>query len=132
MSEGAKDVVRAFWQAMATNDFWNASTFLADTFRCEWPQSGEVIAGPANFAEVNSRYPANGRWTFDLRRIVGEGADVVTDVRISDGVVAATAVTFHRVERELIVSQIEYWPDPYEPPAWRAAWVEIVGEQRAG
>lgn len=125
MSAAAQRVVRDFWRAMASNDFHAASLCLTEDFRLQWPQSDEMIEGRENFAAVNSEYPANGVWTFDLRRIVGEGDQIVTEVGISDGVVKATAITFHTVRGDLIALQREFWPDPFDAPVWRSKWVRF-------
>lgn len=127
MSTSAQGVVRGFWRAMATNDFTAASLCLTEDFRLQWPQSDEMIEGRKNFAAVNTAYPANGPWTFDLRRIVGEGDQIVTEVGISDGVLRATALTFHTVRGDLIALQREFWPDPFDAPLWRAQWVRVPG-----
>ena len=128
MSAPAQAVVRRFWRAMASNDFYAASLCLTEDYRLHWPQSDEMIEGRKNFAEVNTAYPANGLWTFDLRRIVGEGDQIVTEVGISDGTMRATAITFHTVRGELIALQREFWPDPMPAPEWRAAWVRRPGK----
>ncbi len=120
-----KAVVLAFWEAMGTNDFTQASLYLTEDFEGHWPQSGELIRGRENFAALNSAYPANGIWRFELRSLVAEGDEVVTDVGVTDGTVSARAITFHRVTGPLIARQVEYWPDPFEPPAWRSRWVEV-------
>ena len=124
MAETPKGTVEKFWQTMNTNDFGAAGRLLADDYRLEWPQSGEVIRGPDNFARVNRNYPANGPWRFSVQRLVAEGGEVVSDVGVTDGVVKARAITFSTVEGGLIVRQIEFWPDPYDAPKWRRAWVE--------
>ena len=81
-----KDVVLSFWKAMQSNDFASAATWLSHDFEGHWPQSGETIRGRENFTAVNAEYPANGTWRFKINAIVGEGAEVVTDVNITDGV----------------------------------------------
>lgn len=53
-----------------------------------------------------------------------EGEQAVTDVVVSDGVTTARAITFTVVRDGRIAAQVEYWPDPFAAPAWRAAWVE--------
>ncbi len=123
----AQQVVRDFWRTMASNDFEEASRCLTYDFRLHWPQSGEMVEGRAAFAALNAAYPAAGPWQFDLRRIVGEGDQIVTEVTVTDGVVQATALTFHTVRGELIALQREFWPESFEAPAWRAAWVRQVG-----
>ncbi|MCY1126594.1 nuclear transport factor 2 family protein [Frigidibacter sp. RF13] len=120
----ARATVLAYWDAMRTNDFAAAARWLAEDVVIDWPQSRERVNGRANFAALNHAYPTSGRWTFTLNRIVAEGAEVVTDVTVSDGTVIARAVTFHEVADGLIRQQTEYWPDDYPAPAWRRQWVE--------
>ncbi|WP_230374217.1 nuclear transport factor 2 family protein [Pontivivens ytuae] len=110
---------------MATNDFAAASRLLSPDYRGYWPQSRELIEGRENFIRVNADYPAEGRWRFTLRQLVAGDPDVVTEVDVTDGVMQATVVTFHRVERGEIVHQLEYWPDPFDAPPWRAPFVRL-------
>lgn len=125
----AKETVLAYWEAMRSNDFSHAATWLSEDYVLDWPQSAERIIGRANFAAVNQAYPANGRWHFTLNAIVAESAQIVTDVSITDGSVKARAITFHTVENGLITKQVEFWPDDYPAPEWRHQWVESIGQQ---
>ena len=111
---------------MQTNDFSAAGEFLHDDYVLEWPQSGERIRGRANFVAVNENYPAHGRWQFTVHRIIAEGDQVVSDVEVTDGVVTARAITFSTIRDGKIIHQTEFWPDPFEPPGWRAGWVERI------
>ncbi|MEM7331858.1 MAG: nuclear transport factor 2 family protein [Chloroflexota bacterium] len=122
----SKEIVVAFWDAMKTNDFAKASEYLSPNFEGYWPQSAELIVGRDNFTAVNSSYPSHGTWLFEINTIVCEGETVVTDVSITDGVQNARAITFHTIENGLIRKQVEFWPDSYEAPDWRAQWVKIV------
>jgi len=120
-----REVVLGFWEAMRSNDFKAASLWLTKDFRQDWPQSGEIIRGRDDFAAINTAYPASGLWQFDLRWIVAEGASVVTEVGVMDGTLQATVLTHHTVDGDLISRQREFWPDPYDPPAWRSQWVSL-------
>lgn len=111
---------------MGTNDFDSVSEVLAPAFVLEWPQSGERIRGPERFARMNSEYPTEGRWSFTVNRIVGGGSEVVTDVSVTDGVQNARAISFFEIENEKVVRIVEFWPDPYEPPANRAHLTEPI------
>ena len=122
----AANIVRNFWNTMATNDFTAASHFLSEDFTGDWPQSGERIVGRANFAAINATYPAKGPWQFDVQRLVANDDEVVTDVAITDGDLMARAITFHMIRNDLIARQIEYWPDPYDAPTWRAQWISRI------
>ena len=121
-----KEMLEAFWAAMQTNDFKRAGELLHDDYILEWPQSGERIRGRANFVAVNENYPAHGRWEFTVHHILAEGDDVVSDVSVTDGVVQARVITFSTVRDGRILRQTEFWPDPFEPAAWRTQWVEAI------
>ena len=69
---------------------------------------------------VNTHYLTNGRWNFSMHRLLAEGNDVVTEVTVSDAEQTGRAITFSTVQDGRIVQQTEYWPDPFEPAAWRA------------
>ena len=119
-----KQILENFWSTMETNDFHAASQLLHDEYLLEWPQSGERIVGRENFAAINTNYPAEGKWRFSINHIVGEADMVVTDVSVTDGKVIGRAVTFSTIRDEKIWKQVEFWPDPFEAPAWRAQWVQ--------
>lgn len=126
MTDTPSDVVKRFWQVMGSNDFDAASLLLTEDFEYYMPQSREYLTGRKNFAGLNATYPAQGAWRFDLRRLVADGAQVVSEVGVTDGAMQATAVTFHTVRDQMIWRQVEYWPDPYPAPANRAKWVSLV------
>lgn len=117
-------MIESFWAAMQSNDFNSAGDVLHDDYILEWPQSGERIRGRANFVALNENYPSHGRWEFTLHRILAEGESVVSDVGVTDGVITARVITFSTVREGRILRQTEFCPDPFEPAAWRAQWVE--------
>lgn len=118
--------VEEFWRSMQTNDFFKAGRCLSDEFELFWPQSGELIKGRENFAQLNSAYPASGNWKFKINRIFSCGSEVVSDVAVTDGSVVGRAITFSTVENGLIAKQVEFWPDCFEAPDWRRRWVEKI------
>jgi aryl-alcohol dehydrogenase-like predicted oxidoreductase/ketosteroid isomerase-like protein len=130
-TEESKQVVARFWAAMHANDFRAAGELLHDEYLLEWPQSGERIRGRENFVAVNEQYPAEGRWSVMLHRLLGEGGEVVTEVTVTDGVgITGRAITFSTVRDGKIARQTEYWPDSFEAAAWRARWVERAIDMR--
>ncbi len=109
-------VVRHFWQLMSSNDFTAVGSVLADDFMVEWPQSGERIRGRDNFARMNAEYPAHGPWQFEIVRLFGEGPQIVSEVRITDGVQRVVAISFFTVQQGKVVYLREYWPEPFAAP----------------
>ncbi len=122
----AIDVVREFWRLMASNDFHATAAVLAPEFVLEWPQSGERIHGPRHFAQMNQDYPAHGPWRFTIHRLFGSATEVVSDVAVTDGVQAGRALSLFTVDGGRIVRLVEFWPEPFEAPAWRAHLVERI------
>jgi ketosteroid isomerase-like protein len=122
----AREVVESFWAAMAANDWDAAAGLFADDATIEWPCSGERFASPAAWAEVQRRYPAAGRWRFDVHRLVIEGDVAVSEATVSDGEQEARVIAFSEVDGDRIARQVEYWPEAYEPPAWRRDLTQSV------
>ncbi len=109
---------------MATNDFASVKQVLAETFVLEWPQTNELIRGPENFARMNSDYPSQGSWSFNIKRLVASATEVVTHVAVTDGTQAAEAISFFQVEGGRVIRLVEYWPESYAPPSNRAHLTE--------
>ncbi len=120
----AADVVREFWRLMATNNFHSVKSVLADTFVLEWPQSGEVIRGAENFAQMNAKYPAKGVWRFHVNRLVADGEFAVSHVQVTDGEQSGEALSFFVVKNGKIESLVEFWPEPFKPQDNRRHLVE--------
>lgn len=121
-----KQIVENFWATMRTNDFYAAAKLLHDDFTLEWPQSGERIRGRDNFATLNTNFPAEGEWRFTMNHIAADGDLIVTDITVTDGKRVDRAITFSIVRDGKIWKQVEFWPESFEAPAWRAQWVEKV------
>jgi ketosteroid isomerase-like protein len=124
--KSALEIVQRYWELMASNDFASVAEVLSEDLVLEWPQSNERIRGAERFARVNSEYPAHGRWRFKLDRIVASGEEAVTDVRVSDGVVNARAISFFELRDGRIARIVEYWPEPFLPATDRAHLTESI------
>ena len=120
----SREIIEQFWLRMESNDFYAASELLHDDFTLDWPQSGERIRGKENFAAINTAYPAEGKWHFTINRLLVEGDAVVTDISVTDGKRHDRVITFSTIRDGKIWKQVEFWPESFEAPAWRAQWVE--------
>ena len=120
-----REVVETFWAAMGSSRFDEVIPLIGEGFVCEWPHSRERIVGRENFVEIQRIYPGTGSIT--VERLVEDGAgQVATQCRVEwDGTVAF-AVSFFTLSDGKITHLLEWWPEPYEPPAWRAHLVERV------
>ena len=77
---------------------------------------------------MNAEYPAKGRWTFTINRLVGNDEEAVSDVTVSDGVQLARVISFFQIRDGQIASLVEYWPEPFAAREERKHLVEIIGE----
>lgn len=125
MTVSPSDVVERFWDAIANRDFEVATGCLSDGFEQRWPQSGELIKGPADWKAMASSHP-----TFPRSKTVsiyGEGslwvAELVFDY--GDGTPPYQVAAIHRVKDGTILSTVEFFGAPFEPAEWRTGLVEV-------
>jgi hypothetical protein len=104
------------------DDIVRASEIYADDAVVEWPQGGERLRGKANIIAFRSTYPA--RQQFELHRTTGCHNLWVNEytIRYDDHPVMVVGIMEFRDEK--VVRERIYFGDPWEPPAWRAQWVE--------
>ncbi len=121
-----KQLIENFWATMASNDFYAVAELLHDDFILEWPQSGERIRGRDNFAAINTFYPTEGKWTFHINHLIAEGSIIFSDVSVSDGKRNDRCLTISTIQDGKIWKQVEFWPEPFNAPSWRAKWVERI------
>lgn len=121
-----EQLVRDFWRLMERNDFYAVTAVLADDLIVEWPQSRERMRGAYTFARMNAEYPTTGRWTFHIERLVANGTEVVTQVRLTDGTQSATPISFFTVADGKIVRMVEFWPEPFAPAENRRHLTELM------
>jgi ketosteroid isomerase-like protein len=126
VSDTTRRLVERYWQVMNGNDFRAVGELLHDEFVLDYPQSGERIRGRENNALINERYPSPGPWNFTVERLVVDGDQAVSDVRVRGADVEARAISFFEMRDGLIWRVTEYWPEPFEAPEWRSAWVERI------
>ena len=106
-----------------------ASEIYADDAVLEWPQGGERIRGRANIIAFRSAYPA--RQEFQLHRITGRGDLWVNEYTIRYDERPYMAVGIMEFRDGKVVRERIYFGEPWEPPAWRAQWVESMEEPEA-
>ncbi|MFW3171471.1 hypothetical protein [Geodermatophilus sp. CPCC 206100] len=91
----------------------------------EMPQSGERIRGRDAMRGMQEAFPAPPR--VQLRRVVGAGRVwVVEGVNDYGGDVWHVVLTLELDDDGRIVRDTRYYARPFEPPAWRAPFVEPV------
>jgi SnoaL-like domain len=114
--------IRRFVESINTRDMEPADFLYDDDVVIEWPQSGELIRGKKNIRELRLAFPTPP--TATLRRIVGSGDLWVIEMLFDYKGDRYNTIVVHEYREGLVVHETAYYGAPFEPPAWRAKWVE--------
>ena len=90
----------------------------------EFPQGGERLVGLANVRAMREAYPSS--LTMTTKRIRGGGPLWVAENVITYDGRSMHAVNIMEFRGGKVARETIYFGDPWEPPAWRAQWVEVV------
>jgi ketosteroid isomerase-like protein len=113
------------WTAAAAGDQDVEHEIYRDDAVVEYPQSGERIRGRQNVQALRSHHPGKPSG-FVVRRMLGEGDLWVTEyVIIYDGLPVQT-VSIMEFRGGKVAREVQYFASPFEAPAWRAQWVEVI------
>jgi SnoaL-like domain len=137
-------VVREYASALASGDQDALGRLRHKEWTSEWPQSGERVRGHANAVALDAAYPGGrptvspertvgteDRWVmtplYQLHRIVGEGDSWWADGTIAypDGSTWRLAMLLELRDGQ-ILRETTYFAEPFEPPEWRAPFVERI------
>jgi hypothetical protein len=121
--EARRQALERHWRTAGTSDAAAREIYHEDSV-VEWPQSGERIRGRANLVALREAYPAE--LTFDVRRILGHGDIWVTEYAIAYDGKPVHVVSIMEFRGDLVERETHYFADPFEPPEWRAQWVESI------
>jgi hypothetical protein len=125
-----QQMAAAFEEVLKTGDFSKISEvmtqFAADDFVEEWPQSGERLTLAASKRMRETYQEQSGTSPrFTYKRMLGGGDIFIVEGSIDygDGV-PVSYVGIGEVRDGRISRVTEYFANPFEPPAWRADFVE--------
>ena len=111
------------WTASAAGNQDAEHEIYNDDAVVEYPQSGERVRGRHNVQALRSQHPARPSG-FVVRRIVGGGELWVTEYEITYDGRRFNTVSIMEFQAGKVVRETQYFAEPFEPPAWRARWVE--------
>ncbi len=120
--EGARAAVERVWRALEAGDLDAYEALLADDCVQHWPQSGEVIRGKDNIMAVNRNYPGfpNAR----VRELRGAADLWIGEADLDYHGRRVHYCSVWELRDGKIARQTDYFADPFDPPSWRARWVE--------
>jgi hypothetical protein len=122
--ESRRVEIRRFVELINTSprDMEPFDAFYQDDVVIDWPQSGEVIRGKQKIRELRLALPTPPK--VSLRRIVGSGDLWAIEMVFDYDAKLFYTVVIHEYQDGLVAHETAYWAAPFEPPAWRAQWVE--------
>lgn len=148
MSESSRAVVERWAVALANQVTEALDDLIHDDFVEEYVQSGERVVGIENLRAVALNYPGTdaeplrgemrtvlGRDdayvmgpSYNITRITGTGDEFAISGTLTYPSGALWhVVQFVRVRDGKIWRLSTYFAEPFDPPAWRASWVEVGG-----
>jgi ketosteroid isomerase-like protein len=141
-----EEIVRAYLDALIADDGEAMARLRDPAWTVEYPQSGERIRGHANDRLIAANYPG-GLPDIDPRRVIGSEDTWVVTPSFTFERIAGSGDTWwvegrarypggstwylaslYELRGGRIRREVTYWAEPFDPPAWRAAWVEPLGE----
>lgn len=120
----ARRAAEGLWRALGDRDWETAAGLMHDEYVQEWPQSGERIVGRENALAIDRNYPG-GLPAMTFRRTLAAEDLAVMEVglRYADGS-EYLAVSILELRDGKVARETDYFARPFEPPEWRAQWVE--------
>jgi hypothetical protein len=115
-------VVEEHWAASERGDSIAEHAIYAEDALLEYQQSGERFRGRATIAAQRTGHPADRHFT--VLRITGRDELWVSEVVISYDGVPSFSVSIMEFKGDEVVRESQYFADPFEAPASRAALAE--------
>ncbi len=126
-TQGNRSILDQHWDASASGDLEAEHEIYDDNVVCEYPQSGEKILGRRNLQALRGHHPGKPSG-FSIRRIVGANDLWVTEYVINYGDALFQTVSIMEFHSGKVIHETQYFAQPFEPPAWRSAWVNHEGK----
>jgi hypothetical protein len=128
-SEQIETALRRHWAASAAGNQNLEHEIYDEHVICNYPQSGESIHGRGNLQNLRSHHP--GKPTgFSIRRLFGSGKLWITEYTIAYQDRSFYTVSIMEFENGKVVRETQYFAEPFDPPGWRAQWVEPMETDR--
>jgi ketosteroid isomerase-like protein len=113
------------WTASAAGDLETEHEIYDDDVVVDYPQSGERICGRYNIQALRGHHPS--KLGFTIRRVIGSGDLWVSEYVITYDGRPVYTVSIMEFRDGKVAHETQYFADPFDPPAWRAQWVERMG-----
>lgn len=117
-----KQSIERYWQTANARDWDAFAALLHEEVVYTIPQTREWVRGREGYTDFNATFP--GDWQVEIGQIITEGDSGVSLTTFRLGGQEQTCITFFDFEEGLILRIVDYWPEPYEPPARMSKYAE--------
>src|SRR5580698_11095484 len=117
-----REALDQHWAASDASDFEAEHRIYHDDAVLEYPQSGERIRGRKNIQLSRMLQPNKKRFT--IRRVIGNGSLWITEFILTYDDKPSYTVSIMEFQGDQVARETQYFADPFEPGASRAALVE--------
>jgi hypothetical protein len=114
------------WEASERGDIDAEHAIYAADAILDYPQSGERFRGRSSIQAQRGGHAAERHFT--VIRILGGGDLWVNECVISYDGVPTCSVSIMEFTDDLVTHETQYFADPFQAPAWRAALAEPIRE----
>ena len=112
------------WTASEDGDTDTEHAIYAADAILDYPQSGERFRGRSKIQAQRGGHPAERHFT--VLQIRGGGDLWVSEVVITYDRAPSYAESVMEVTGDLVTHETQYFADPFQAPAWRAALAEPI------
>lgn len=116
--------IQQHWEASERGDVEAEHAIYADDAVLDYPQSGERFSGRSRIQAQRGGHPAERHFT--VRRIQGGGDLWISECVITYDGVPTYSVSVMRLTDGLVTHETQYFADPFDAPASRAALAEPI------
>ena len=115
------------WQASERGDIETEHAIYAADAILDYPQSGERFRGRSKIRAQRGGHPAERHFT--ILRILGGGDLWVSECVITYDGVPTYSVSVMEFADDLVTHETQYFADPFQAPASRAALAERIPDR---
>jgi hypothetical protein len=119
--------IEEHWKASDLGETDTEHAIYATDAVLEYPQSGERFRGRAKIQAQRGGHPAERHFT--VIRIRGGGDFWVSECVITYDGVPTCSVSLMEFADDLVTHETQYFADPFQAPAWRAALSEPIPDR---
>jgi len=115
------------WKASDRGETDTEHAIYATDAILDYPQSGERFRGRTKIQAQRGGHPAERHFT--ILRIRGGGDLWVSECVITYDGVPTYSVSIMEFANDLVTHETQYFADPFQAPAWRAALSEPIPDR---